>query len=224
MSFSGKKQTGGGDFQNPTPGTVGSVCSRVIDMGTQDSQWGPKRRVLVSWEIDEKMSDGRPFLVSSSYTLSFHEKSALLAMLESWRGKAFGSDENIDLKSIVGKPALLNLVEVEGKNGGAFVNVKSVSPLPKGMPAIAPADGTTIFNLDEPDWDAFNDLSEKLQEKIAASPEYKQAMGHDPTTQGVVQSPPKKATSVPRGEPAEPMAADFDDEIPFLSYQKGWVA
>ena len=215
MSFA-MKAVNGGDFANPSPGTVGAVCTRIIDMGTQESQWGPKRRVLLSFEIDEEMSDGRRFIVSSSYTLSFHEKSALRQALEAWRGKTFAEGEEFDLGAVLGKPALLNLVESDK----GYTNIKSISPLPKGMPALEPDGEVLAFNLDAPDWDAFNDLSERLQEKIQASPEYQKAMGKAKSSAAEerVAKPASsrvKMESAPKSEPAEPLPADFDDEIPF---------
>jgi len=217
----GKASNSGGDFQNPTPGNVGAVCTRVIDLGTQSSQYGEKRKVLISWEIDEQMSDGRPFLVSSSYTLSYHAKASLRQMLEGWRGKAYGEGEEIDIAAIIGRPCLLNLVESVGGNGSTYVNVKSVGPLPKGMTPVQPA-ATVLFDLDgsPPDWDAFNDLSQRLQEKIAASPEYQRIMASPP---GATKAAPAPRENVAHGQPAHSAPAtaetapsdDFDDDIPF---------
>src|SRR6185369_10438591 len=64
----------------PVPaGTHLGICYRVIDLGTQSTNFNGEtklaHKVLVSWEIpDEKMDDGRPFTISQSYTWSMHEK------------------------------------------------------------------------------------------------------------------------------------------------------
>lgn len=188
--------TNGGDFKNPTPGMVSAVCTRIVDMGTQETSYGDKRQVMLTFEIDEEMDDGRRFLVNNLFTLSFHEKSSLRQSIESWRGRAFKEGEPFDLSAIVGKPAMLNLVETDK----GYVNIKSISPLAKGMPALEPAGDLIVFSLDSPDWDAFDKLSERLRDKISNSREYK-------LTEENARGPVAEAATAAAGE--------FDDDIPF---------
>jgi hypothetical protein len=76
----------GGDFESIPPGTYPAVCYRVIDLGRQETEYqGEKKiqhKVLLSWDIadeETRMSDGRPFTISSRYTWSMHEKAQLLS-------------------------------------------------------------------------------------------------------------------------------------------------
>lgn len=185
-------KAGGGEFANPTPGTVSAVCTRLIDLGTQETPWGQKRLVLVSFEIDEQMNDGRPFLVSKRYTSSLHEKARLRQDIEGWRGRPL-SEGGFDLKGIVGKPAMLNLVE----NEKGYINISSINPLPRSMSPLKPSGELLVFDLDDPNWDAYSSLSERMQQTISASPEYQEAM--NPKTPEV----------------DEAVEDEFADEIPF---------
>jgi hypothetical protein len=197
----------GGDFAKATPGMVSAVCVRLIDMGTQDGgQWGPKRKLMLAFEIDEARDDGKRFVVSASFNLSLHAKAALRQNIESWRGKAYGDGEPVDLTKLLGKPAMLNLVESED---GQYINIKSISPLAKGMTALEPEGDVFIFDFDAPDWDRFEGFGARLKERMLATPEYAKATGKAPA--------PQPNPTVAVGEITEPAAAtaDFDDDIPF---------
>lgn len=201
MSFS-MKATNGGDFAPHPEGTTGAVCIRVVDLGTQDGgQFGPKRKVMITWESSELMSDGRPFLINKFYSHSFHEKAKLRQDLEAWRGKAFADGEAFDLSALIGKPCLLNILH----NDRGYADVRSISPLPKGMTPTQATQDTVVFNLDAPDWDEFEKLSERLQERIAKSPEYART-----------KAGPSAAPPAAKPEPAVAVLSDdFDDELTF---------
>src|ERR1700761_9067656 len=105
-------KNGGGDFELPPADQYAAVCYRVIDYGTQQTEWQGavkhKRLILISWELDCKMSDDRPFTVSKRYTLSLHEKADLRKDLESWRGRPFTieEEEGFDVSKLIGAPCL----------------------------------------------------------------------------------------------------------------------
>ncbi len=189
------KVSGNSTSQQPEPGTVNALCSRVIDMGTQTSAFGKKRKVMLGWEISQLMDDGRPFLVIQSYTASIHPKSSLGKLLEGWRGKAFTDEERngFNLENILGKSCLLSLVQE-----GEYVNVASVSPLVKGMQPLQLAGSLVHFDLDNYNEGVFAGLSEKIREKISATPEYKKATGQETHEQEDAGTPPS-----------------IDDDIPF---------
>ena len=180
------KATGHGDgFKNPEPGTVNAVCTRMIDLGTQETQWQGKpkraRKVMLVWEVDQKMEDERPFIVIQRYTLSIHPKSILGQHLESWRGVAFTDDERdgFDIAKVLGQGCLLTLVKE-----GEYVNIKSVARLPKGMARLEPHGPLVLFDLDNYSGEAYGNLSENLRNTIAKSPEWKKATGQAPAPDG----------------------------------------
>ena len=190
----------GGNYENPPTGMHNARCYRVIDLGTHEGEYqgqkNIKREVMIGWEIDELMSDGKRFTVSGFYTASLNEKAKLRAMLTSWRGKAFTEAEldGFDLENVLGAPCMVNLVA----NDKGKVVVSSVSPLPKGMTAIELTNTITHFSLDNFDEQAFSLLSDGLKKKIMESPEYKNHVsgGHVADT-------------------ATAFGDDLDDSIPF---------
>lgn len=161
-------------FENPDPGSYSAVCIRMIDLGTQETTWQGEKKTAhkckIVFELSEKMSDGRPFIAMRDFTISLHEKSALRAFLTGWRGRDFTQEELMGFESrkLVGVPCLLSLVQ-----NGEYINIASASKLPKGMEPVKPVNPLIYFALDEFDQNAFESLSEKIQEKISMSPEYK---------------------------------------------------
>lgn len=153
----------GGDFELTPAGAHVARCYSVVDLGMQETSFGTKRRVRISWELpDERMQDGRPFSVSKNYTLSLNEKSNLAADLAAWRGRPFSAAERkgFDVHSVLGATCMLNVVHNESGDR-TFANVASISPLPKRTecpPAINKplAFSTTDYTAEQyaalPDW------------------------------------------------------------------------
>ena len=160
-------------FKMPEPGSYSASCYRVVDLGTQESNFqGEKkyaRKVMLSFELDEEMEPGKPYVISTTMTVSLHEKSALRKFLQGWRGRDFTPEEllGFDPSKLVGAPCLLSLVQK-----GEYVNIDSASKLPKGMHPHELVNPTVFFSIDEFNKQEFDKLSDKLKEKIMASPEY----------------------------------------------------
>lgn len=201
------------DFEPPPEGSHIAVCHRVVDLGTQDTtyQGQPKKShlILISWELpNEHMQDGRPFTISKRYTYSSSSKSNLRKDLESWRGKKFEDWElgEFDIGRLIGVGCMLNIVH-EQKGENLYSNIAAIMRLPKGTEAPALTNTAVCFSLaDRPfSHEVFSMLSERLQETIKKSPEYKAAVeGRDPRN----EPPP------PNGE-GDYGGRDLDDEIPF---------
>lgn len=168
-------------YESAPSGVHPARLYRLVDLGTQHTDYQGQakqsRKLLLTYELlgDERMSDGKPFAISRRFTASLSDKAALRAFLEQWRGKAFTDAElsqGFDLKRLLGQFCLLNLTESE-RDGRHYTNIASISPLPKGMPKPEAVNDAQLFDLNAPDWSVFEQLSERLQEQIAASPEYK---------------------------------------------------
>ncbi len=183
------------DFEAAPAGVHVACLFRITDLGTQigDYQGKPtkSRKLMFTWELlgDERMKDGKPFVISRRLTASLSEKAALRAMIGQWRGKALTDDEvkaGFDVKKLLGAYCLLNVTETE-RDGKTYMNIASVMPLPKGMPQPPGVNPLQLFDLAAPDWNIFDTLSKRTQDAIAASPEYQAAQGwgqpeHAPTT------------------------------------------
>lgn len=177
------RENGSGDFESPEPGTYAARCFKLIDLGTQTDNYEGKetihRKVIISWELESLMKDGRPFAQSSFYTASLGKKANLRRDLESWRGKEFTEEEakGFNLKVLLGAPCMLSVIH----NAAGKSRVKGVLKVPKGMvvpPAVNPV---LYFNLDEFNEEVFNGLPDFFKKQIVRSPEY-QKLGAIPNT------------------------------------------
>lgn len=194
----------GTTFEFPPAGPTAARCSRLIDLGSHESEFQDQkkmqRKILLTWELAELRTDGSPFQVSRRFGCSLHEKSALRAFLEAWRGRPFTPEElaGFDLRRLAGAPALLNLLHAE-RAGRSYCNIASVSPLPKQMTAPNLSAAPVVFDIDDPETHpALLDLSDSLQATIEQSPEWKAHAGGEA-----------------KREPSGEALPDFPDDIPF---------
>jgi hypothetical protein len=172
-----------GGSREPLPaGTHIGVCYRFIDIGTQkvefQGQVKHQRKVMISWLLpDELMSDGKPFSAHKRYTWSMHEKASLRHDLESWRGKAFSSEDfgKFDTKNLLGQPCMLTVTH-ETRDGKTYENVASVGKLMKGVQVPKLTEPTIYLSLEPDVFDqtAYDSLGNGLKERIAQSPEFKE--------------------------------------------------
>lgn len=180
---------GGGNFEMAPAGTHTATCYRIIDLGTQKTNWQgqekAQHKVLIAWELtgDDKMADGRPFSVSKRYTASLHEKAGLRKDLESWRGRKFTADElkAFNISKLLGISCMLCVTHDEKEGGKTYVNVSSVMGMPKGTTVPPLVNERVHFDLDPKQFDkaVYDKLSDNLRATIAMSPEFVACM-HDP--------------------------------------------
>lgn len=179
------------EYELPPAGVTPAVCCDVVDLGLQETPWGPKPKVRLIWQIPEPDSKGRRHTAAKLYTLSLHEKANLSKDLESWRGRKFTEQERKDgfeLENIVGVSCLLNIQHNVRSDGKEFANIVAIMPLSKGMP-----------QLDIKDYQRKKDRKDQ------------QAQGQ---TNGAPSEPP--AEDPFGGPPTVPDHQQFDDsEIPF---------
>ena len=201
-----------GNFIPPPAGSHIAICTRFIDLGTQDGEWQGKakkiHKSILTWELsNEAMDDGRPFTVNKWYTWSTSEKANLRHDLESWRARAFNEADfsgpnPFDIRNILGKPCMLSIVHVQ-KDGTTYGNIAGVSKMPKDIPVPTQINATVYVALqaDLFDRDTFGNLPDKLKETIKASPEYRKMFA--------------ASTTDPLPGPDDYGANDMSDEIPF---------
>ena len=153
----------------PAPaGTYRGVCVDVVDLGMIEETWDgiPKRthKIRIVWQIDELMEDGRPYVASNRYTLSFDPKANLRKMIEGWTGENYTDHEaqGFDVEGMVGVSGIITITHRAGSKGGTFANVTGVAPLMKGMPRLAPTDHYTR-------------VIDREQKAQSANPEYDEA-------------------------------------------------
>lgn len=208
------------EFVLVPPGSHLARCYRIIDLGTQESEYmGEKkflRKIMLGWEIHGEAEDGTPLLtdkgepmaIFKNYTMSWGENANLRKDLQSWRGKPWTDQEanRFDLKNVLGAWCMLNVIHRPGQNNKIYANVAGISPVPSIIKQRGLPEGINelqLFRLAEPDWELFETFSKGLKEKIEKSPEFR-ALNNP----GASQAPVKKSSTGTGFD-------DMDDDIPF---------
>ena len=178
-----------GEFKAVPAGLHLARCYRIIDLGTQrsefDGQEKYQRKIMIGWELHGKDEEGNelvtergdPMAIFKNYTLSWNDKATLRVDLQSWRGKPFTEAEmrRFDISTVLGAWCMLTVIPRPGKNGKIYSNVKGVSPVASiikqaGLPpAINP---NQLFRLAEPDFELYDTFGKGLKAMIEASPEW----------------------------------------------------
>ena len=79
-----------------------------------------------------------PRYVSFWAPKTWHEKGNLRKFIAGWV-PAFALEDNFDEEQLIGKPALVNVVQYTKDNGYAGAKVTGAMPVPKGMDGLVPA-------------------------------------------------------------------------------------
>lgn len=154
-------------------GVYEAVCTGLIDLGRQYSKQFDKYndQVRLVWDVlgeTVKFGDKEvPRQVFADLTVSLDEKSNLRKLLQSWRGKAFTSEElkGFDLRNVLGVGGQVQIIH-KPTDRGTYGKVNTVIPLPKGKKA--PQLSTTVFDMnDESTYPVFDTLPHYLQARIA---------------------------------------------------------
>ena len=187
------KENAGSSFEPIPAGMHHAVCYGIVDLGTQPGgQFPDRRKVAFLFEVPAERQKGGdkdlPRTISQMFTLSLSPKGSLRPSLESWRGRAFTTEElaGFDLKSVLGANCFINVVHAAGSGANSsktYANIKSINPVAKGMPKLKAETALVWFSLDEcpngiiipptvPEWLKIKILgsSEALAEPIKADP------------------------------------------------------
>ena len=210
------KESGGGTFTPVPPGMYLARCYRIVDLGTQKSEYlGQIKnlpKVMLQFEVHGEDDAGKPLVtakgepmsISKNFTLSLAEKATLRKDLQTWRGREFTQDElrGFQIDNVLGAWAMIAITKAVGNNGKEYTNIANINSVPKAMKANLPEghNKCAAFYIESPDMDMFETFSDNLRAKIEQSPEW-QARGNQPA----------KAASTSKGSGFD----DMDDDIPF---------
>lgn len=220
-------ESGGKEFKQVPVGTHLARCYRIIDLGTQKTEYDGNikflRKVRVNWEIhgeDDKgepltTEKGEPLSIQKDYTLSFVDNATLRKDVENWFAEKIPADEatRYDLKKILDKWGMVNVIH-RVSNGKTYSNVGSISPVPTiiskhGMPE--PHNPIQMFRLAAPDLEMFSAFPRGVKSKIFMSPE-------GAAMKKKHNLPDVEAYSSNKPAPAKQSGSGFDDmsdDVPF---------
>ena len=203
-------------------GTHVATCRLVVDLGTQEGQYGEKRQILFGWELPEELTErGEPFGIYRRYTYTSDRRSALRTDIESWLGRGLTSNDfgKLDLAEMLGRSCLLG-VKHENREGRNFANITSVMLPPRGTPERRSVIGDAIsLSLDDRPFrkHEFEALPQWIRELIQKSPEYAKACGHRPVAAAASTTAERLRSHLAAPSPAkgERQPNDLDDAVPF---------
>ena len=214
------KDSGGGSFTPVAPGMHLARCYRIVDLGTQKSEYQGQvkhlQKVMIQFEVHGEDDNGNPLVtakgepmsISKNFTLSLAEKATLRKDLQAWRGRDFTTDElrGFELKNVLGAWAMITAAKSTGNNGKEYTNIISINPVPVAIKKAGLPEGfnkLAMFVIENPDMELFETFGNGLKEKIQGSPEWRARNG------GQEQTPARKPTNTGSG------FDDMDDDIPF---------
>lgn len=100
-----------GNFTPAPEGIHPAVCVDVIDLGQETSEWQGEKKIRnclrITFEIEAKMDDGKPFVIAKKFTASLHQKAKLAEFIGKWRGRPVEPNESIDLGKLIGASCTL---------------------------------------------------------------------------------------------------------------------
>lgn len=174
-------ETGSREIPILEEGSYVAICNMLVDLGLQfNERYGnSSRKVLIGWVLPEELIEINgemvPRAISQRYTASLNEKSVLRRDLSAWRGRDFtpGELEEFNLRNIVGAPCLLQVIHRE-YNGKKYANMASIMTLPKGMAKPSLTDKPIVYDIDEDEPEAVNDLPDWIKEIVTKSESYQQ--------------------------------------------------
>jgi hypothetical protein len=210
------KDSGESSFTPVPPGMHLARCYRIVDLGTQKSEYQGQikylQKVMIQFEVHGEDDNGKPLLtnknepmsISKNYTLSLAEKATLRKDLQTWRGRDFTGEElrGFELKNVLGVWGMISVAKSVGNNGKDYTNVMSVNPVPAAIKKNGLPEGyntTAMFAIENPDMELFESFSNGLREKIKTSPEWQARDGLTSNHQV------RQGTSI----------GDLDEDIPF---------
>jgi hypothetical protein len=211
------KADSNGSFTPVPTGLHLARCYRIIDLGTQESEYmGVKKmlqKVMLQFEVHSEDENGNPTVtakgeplsISKNFTLSLGEKATLRTDLKTWRGRDFTPEElrGFELKNVLGVWCTLSIIKAMGRDGTKeYTNISGIMPVSVQQRKAGLPNGFNepkLYSIDEHDQALFETFSDNLRAKIMASPEFKMKTGN---------------TSF--AAPASQVAANIDDDdIPF---------
>lgn len=174
------------NFEILEAGSYPARCYSMVHIGTiEENILGTVKKlnkVRVTWELPTEMvvfneeKGEQPRVISKEFTLSLHEKATLRAFLKNWRGKDFTEEEarSFDVTKLIGAPCMLNITHKKSKDGQkTYLEIGSVSRLPKGMECPPQVQESFIFDYDENFiLEKVESLPEFIKEKVKKSEEF----------------------------------------------------
>lgn len=158
----------GGDFPVlDEDAYLGRIYS-IVDIGMQETLYGNKGQLIITWEIPSELSEGLPYAISKFYTASLNEKANFCKDIEAMTSKIPAeAKENFDPSKLLGITAQLSISKGQNKEGYDRNKIEQVSKVMKGVEVGKPVNSCVYFDLENPNWpEVFKTLPEWQQKLV----------------------------------------------------------
>jgi hypothetical protein len=134
----------GKDFEALSEGLHTLILADVVDLGIQETSFGPKHKIRFVYLSDEADSEGRTKYVFEKFTRSLHEKSRLRPRVKELLGRDLSGDElkAFDIETLIGSQRQAIIEHSEDKDGNTWANVKAFMKGAAPVKLTIPADFT----------------------------------------------------------------------------------
>ena len=174
-----------------------AVLVGYVELGTQETFYGPKKQIGLLFEFPNKKHTFReeegPVCLSRVRVVNsvLNEKSTLYKYVVAIRGKQLTQSEmksGFELSELLGKPSLATIVHRAGKDDQMYDNIDTLSMMPEGLPCGEVTSEPFGFDISAElkNWDR---VPEWMQKKISESPEYQIAKDKNHVVEDTEDSP-----------------------------------
>lgn len=165
------------DYEPIPKGSHDAICVTVAGIGKQETAYGEKEQVLLTfeipsivreWEKDGEKQTGRA-QISRTFTCSLAPKASLRILLETWRDKPFSAEElqGFDLKKLLGVPCSLRIKHKQSQDGTRiYANIDDIDPY-SGKDVLEPEGELVHYDPMNHDAASFDKLPNWIQSKTA---------------------------------------------------------
>lgn len=227
------------------PGAYKAKILYYIDKGMQSYTWqGEEKwsyRVNITFEVDSKMQDGRPFVVShdfvfnNKHNVKTQSKNDLPTFIEKITGELMDSPRDInefDYKSLLGKSLWLKIDRKTSKSGKPYNFITSWKATDPDSPYDFESENDYIFFVfSDPKVDEYKKINSWMRGQLRESPNWKkispeyiredmELFDQESTQSGKAVSDSANTKKVANPEKnafneEDPFSEELDDEIPF---------
>jgi hypothetical protein len=149
-----------------------AVLYGIVDLGTQEVEFQGEHKIKRKMYMLFEPIKYPERTVAKKYTLSNHKKASLMNDLNAWIG-SLGTSNNFNIYSLIGRTALLNLVNTEF-NGKTYQKIANICPPIDGETKVKPQHEIIRYSIKSHGFesDRFNGLPEWIKNQIECSHEY----------------------------------------------------
>lgn len=127
----------GKDFEKLAEGIHNAVLADIVELGIQETQYGPKEKLRFVWLTDSVDSEGKTMRAFETFTSSLHEKATLRKRVDQIVGKGLDNTpgkglvaltpkgEEYDIEMLLGVNRRLVIQHNENGKGDVYANVTS---------------------------------------------------------------------------------------------------